>query len=149
MALSLQQLSDRMEIQDLVVAYAAAIDQQAFDRLDDVFTPDAYIDYSAMGGERGSYPQIKRFLSRALPALVDYYHMVGNVQVELDGDRAAGRVLCFNPMGVPVPGRPAHMMFLGLYYRDEYVRSARGWRISRRVEERCWNYNVPEGVNAG
>jgi hypothetical protein len=149
MALTLQQVSDRMEIQDLLNAYAAAIDQQAFDRLDDVFTPDAFVDYTAMGGERGAYPAIKRFLQSALPALVDYYHLVGNVQIQLDGDRASGRVMCFNPLGVPVPGKPAHMMFLGLYYIDEYLRTPQGWRISRRVEERCWGHNVPAGMNAG
>ena len=42
--LSLQEISDRLEIQQLLVDYSTAIDQRRFDDLDKVFTPDAYID---------------------------------------------------------------------------------------------------------
>jgi hypothetical protein len=67
MTLSLQQISDRLEIEDLVYCYSQAIDQQAFDVLDTVFTADAFVDYSAMGGAKGSYPEVKAFLQGALP----------------------------------------------------------------------------------
>ena len=149
MALSMLEMSDRLEIEDLIYRYAEAIDQQDFDQLDTVFTPDAFVDYTAMGGEKGSYPQVKRFLQQSLPALVDYYHMTGNIRLQLDGDRARGRVMCFNPMGVPMPETGAHMMFLGLFYLDQYVRTEAGWRIARRVEERRWGYNVPQWLKTG
>jgi len=42
--LSLAEISDRLEIQQLLVDYSTAIDQRRFDDLDKVFTPDAYID---------------------------------------------------------------------------------------------------------
>lgn len=42
--LSLAEISDRLEIQQLLVAYSTAIDLRRFDDLDDVFTPDAYSD---------------------------------------------------------------------------------------------------------
>jgi SnoaL-like domain len=42
--LSLEEISDRLEIQQLLVDYSTAIDQRRFDDLDNVFTPDAYID---------------------------------------------------------------------------------------------------------
>ena len=61
--LSLQQISDRLEIQQLFTDYATAIDTKKFDLLDAVFTPDAYIDYRAMGGIDGRYPEIKAWLS--------------------------------------------------------------------------------------
>ena len=44
---SLQEISDRLEIQQLLVDYSTAIDQRRFDDLDRVFTEDAYIDYRA------------------------------------------------------------------------------------------------------
>ena len=53
MTLSPQELSDRLEIQDLLVDYSHAIDTRDWDALDDVFTPDAFIDYSAFGGSTG------------------------------------------------------------------------------------------------
>jgi hypothetical protein len=43
--LSLEKISDRLEIQQLLVAYSTAIDQRRFDDLDKVFTQDAYIDF--------------------------------------------------------------------------------------------------------
>jgi hypothetical protein len=42
--LSLAEISDRLEIQQLLVDYSTAIDKRRFDDLDKVFTPDAYID---------------------------------------------------------------------------------------------------------
>jgi hypothetical protein len=42
--LSLAEISDRLEIQQLLVDYSTAIDNRRFDDLDKVFTPDAYID---------------------------------------------------------------------------------------------------------
>ena len=42
--LSLAEISDRFEIQQLLIDYSTAIDKRRFDDLDLVFTPDAYID---------------------------------------------------------------------------------------------------------
>ena len=39
--LSLEEISDRLEIEQLLVDYASAIDQRSFDDLDRIFTPDA------------------------------------------------------------------------------------------------------------
>ena len=54
MTMSLQEISDRLEIQDLMVRYSYAIDNRDWDALDDVFTPDAHIDYSVFGGSVGT-----------------------------------------------------------------------------------------------
>ena len=40
MTMSLEEISDRMEIQDLMVRYSYAIDSRNWDALDDVFTPE-------------------------------------------------------------------------------------------------------------
>ena len=42
--MSLEEISDRLESQQLLVDYSTAIDQRRFDDLDRVFTSDAYID---------------------------------------------------------------------------------------------------------
>ena len=67
MAMSMQEISDRMEIQDLMVRYSYAIDSRNWDALDDVFTPDAHIDYSVFGGSVGDLPSTKEFLAEAMP----------------------------------------------------------------------------------
>jgi hypothetical protein len=37
-------------------------------------------------------------------------------------------------------------MFVGLWYRDVFVRTAKGWRIRERYEERIFDHNVPPGI---
>ena len=90
--LSLQEISDRLEIQQLITDYANAIDSRNFDALDRVFTADAYIDYRALGGIDGRFPAIKEWLGEVLPNFPRYTHLVGNIGIELDGDaRGRGR----------------------------------------------------------
>ena len=55
--LSLEEISDRLEIQQLLVDYSTAIDHRRFDDLDGSSPPDAYIDYRAMGGIDGNFPR--------------------------------------------------------------------------------------------
>ena len=67
--LSLEEISDRFEIQQLLIDYSTAIDKRRFDDLDLVFTPDAYIDYRAMGGIDGQFPEVKAWLARGVAEL--------------------------------------------------------------------------------
>lgn len=149
MSYSPQELADKLAIQELVFDYSDAIDRKEFDRLDDIFLPDAVIDYTAMGGPRGTYPEIKKFLQEALPNFEEYYHLNANVRTWLDGDRATGRVMCFNPMTVSMPDGSNQVMFLGLFYDDKYVRTDKGWRFAERTEVRSWGYNIPDFMNTG
>jgi hypothetical protein len=143
--MSLQELSDRQEIQDLMVAYCYAIDRKNWDDLDRVFTPDAVIDYSEMVGFRGSLAETKAFLVQGLSQLKSYQHSISTSQIRIQGDIAHGRTLCSNPMVIEVNG-VKQTMFVGLWYRDIFVRTAKGWRIKERYEERCYTHNVPPGL---
>lgn len=135
--LSLEEISDRLEIQQLLTDYSTAIDRRRFDDLDEVFTPDAYIDYRAMGGIDGRYPQIKAWLAEVLPNFPAYSHMLGNLSVVFDGDTATSRVICFNPMVVDAENK--QILFCGLWYDDEFIRTPRGWRITSRIETKCFD----------
>ena len=146
--LSLAEISDRLEIQQLMATYSNAIDRHDFERLDAVFTADAYIDYRAMGGIDGRYPQVKAWLGPALQHFPRYYHLIANTEVVLAGDTATARTVCFNPMEVPLPQGGSQVMFLGLWYLDRLVRTPAGWRISERVEEACYRHNVPAHIRA-
>ncbi|MCO5397409.1 nuclear transport factor 2 family protein [Ralstonia soli] len=143
----LQTLSDHHNIRELIVDYATAIDSRDFDALDAIFTPDAYIDYRAMGGVDGRYPEVKAWLRSVLPAFPNTQHMVGNVSVRLDGDAARARTICFNPMEVVLEDGRTQVMFLGLWYVDRFKRGAHGWRMVERVEERCYGHNVPAALS--
>lgn len=138
--LSLEEISDRLEIQQLLIDYSTAIDQKRFDDLDRVFTEDAYIDYRVTGGIDGRFPDVKAWLKDVLPNFPAYYHMLGNVDIRVFGDSATSRAICFNPMvmgGSEQDSAPIY--FVGIWYVDEFVRTAQGWRMSRRVEEKCFD----------
>ena len=147
--LSHQELSDRLEIQDLVFHYADLIDRRSFDDLREVFTEDAHIDYSAFGGSVAGREETIAFLQAALGAELfpNTQHLNANVQVKVDGDSASGRVMCFNPMQMALPEGGSQVFFLGLWYLDEYRRTSVGWRISRREEVKSWVFNTPEFMN--
>ena len=145
--LSQQELSDRFEIQDLVFHYADLIDSKQIGRLrTEIFTEDAHIDYSAMGGSVGNLDTTIEFLEASLVSELfpNTQHLNANVQVQLDGDAATGRVMCFNPMEMALPEGGTQTFFLGLWYVDEYRRTDTGWRISRRAEEKSWVFNAPD-----
>jgi hypothetical protein len=143
--MDLQEISDRLELQQLIVDYANAIDARQWDKLDRIFTPDAYIDYRAMGGIDGKYPAIKAWLPEALKHFPAYMHFVGNFSCEIAGDGATGKVACFNPMVIPrQDGKGVDTMFLGLWYVDKYQRTKDGWRIAERVEQKCYDYGMPD-----
>ncbi len=67
MTMSLQEISDRMEIQDLLVAYTYALDSRDWEAFEQVFTPDAFIDYSVMGGSKGDVKTTLEFLRSTMP----------------------------------------------------------------------------------
>lgn len=148
--MNLQAMQDHLALQALVIDYAHAIDTRDFAALDALFTPQAYIDYRAMGGIDGPYPQIRSWLQTALAAFPGYMHLTGNARFRIDGDTATGVVACFNPMLLPasLAEHPGHTMFLGLWYHDTYQRHADGWRISRRVETRSFASQVPLAMQA-
>ncbi|MBJ18823.1 MAG: nuclear transport factor 2 family protein [bacterium] len=145
--LSLQEISDRLEIQDLVWRYSEIIDAKDFDKLrDDVFTTDAFIDYSTFGGSKGDLETTIEFLHSAMKIFPAHQHLNANIQVKLAGDTATGRVMCFNPQEMEARdgAEEGHIFFCGLWYIDEYVRTDAGWRISNRVEEKSYVFNRPE-----
>jgi hypothetical protein len=133
--LSAQELSDRIEIGDLMVRYARAIDTKDYALLDTCFTPDAYVDYTSSGGTKGKYPEVRAWLEKALSPFAAMMHAVSNTAVELQGDRASARTYVSNPMGFAKADGSLHIFTVYAHYVDELVRTREGWRIARRIEE--------------
>src|SRR5699024_5388484 len=98
MSRTLVELSDRWDLQDLMTRYATCIDSRDFDGLDRVFTPDACVSYAASGGPEDDYPAVRAWLAEMLPIFAATQHLMGNLEVSLDGDSATGRCMCFDRM---------------------------------------------------
>lgn len=135
--MTLQQIADRIEIDDLLTRYANAVDAKDWDLYASCFTPDAFIDYTSAGGIKGRLPEVKQWLSEVLPAFPMTQHLVVNKTVVVDGDRATARSIVFNPMGLP-DGDSLVLFFEGAYYNDQLVRTPDGWKITERIEETAY-----------
>lgn len=133
--LTIEEISARLEIQQILTEYSTAVDSQQFEDLDRVFTPDARIDYSATGGIVGDLAEVKAWLAQVLPAFSAYCHLVGNHDIRVDGDTATTRSLCLNPMQTP----DNSTFLLGLWYSDTWILTDDGWRITTRTLERCFD----------
>ena len=146
MTMSLQEISDRLEIQELLVRYSHSVDTRDWDAYENVFTPDAFIDYTCFGGPAGDPKEIRAFLEMAMPNFSSFQHMIANTVLDfVDTDHVKGRTICHNPMVMDLGDDKTHVMYFGLWYVDDIVRTADGWRIAKRVEEKSFVDNLPEG----
>ncbi|HLY33889.1 MAG TPA: nuclear transport factor 2 family protein [Jatrophihabitantaceae bacterium] len=141
---SQQELSDRLEIQDQITAYSYAIDLHDWDALDDIFTPDASLDFTASGGERGTRDELKPWLATSLDLFDGHQHLMGNTRVQFgaDGDTATSQTMCLNPMPLTHDGRQ-QLVLVGIWYADEWVRTPQGWRITNRVQQKGFLHGLP------
>lgn len=146
MAMTLQEISDRLEINDLLTRYTVAIDTKDWGLLDTCFTPDAHVDYTTSGGVKGPYSEVRAWLEKALAAFPVTMHLISNSTVQLAGDAASSRTYVYNPMGLPAEGGGYRFFTVGAYYVDKLVRTDAGWRIRDRYEEQAFfDGNLPAG----
>lgn len=130
-----QTLADRLEISDLLTRYAAAVDRQDWDKYRTIFTDDAFIDYTAAGGEKGTVDEVIAWMTTTMAMFSMTQHMVSNEEVEIDGDTATVRAMFNNPMQFANDGP---RFFCGGWYNHELVRTADGWRSKSLYEEFAW-----------
>jgi hypothetical protein len=133
--LSLEEISDRLEIQQLLAAYSTAIDAGRFDDLDDLFTDDAVVDLSVTGGACGPYGEVKSWLTETLSSLGAYMHLVSNTDLRLTGQTATARTACFNPLVLDAKSNAVYL--LCFWYDDEFTKTSSGWRIRSRTQIKC------------
>ena len=146
--LTLQEMSDRFEIQDLLVAEGASIDERDWDRWESLYTPDADVDWSGNSGARGNPKEVRAWAEPVLstenfpyPA---YQHYCTNFQIRVTGDTASSRHLQIIPISILSPGGGRQIAFSGIWFDDQFVRASDGWKICARREQLTWNHNFPE-----
>ena len=145
--LSLEEMSDRFLIQDLITEEAAAIDERDWDRWEETYVADAKIDWSGNGGAKGDPKVIRAWASSVLSEAnfpyPQYQHYCTNFRIRVDGDTATCRHLQIIPISVVSPGGGRQIAFSGIWFEDQRVRTSDGWRISARREFRAWQHNFP------
>ncbi|HET9500098.1 MAG TPA: nuclear transport factor 2 family protein [Marmoricola sp.] len=133
----LRDLADRQEITDLITRYTRAIDTADWDGIDDVFTPDAVLDYRPSGGPRTTRDEAKAFI-RNLAGFDRWQHLIGQVAIELRGDEASATAYFTNPMVARAPDGTETLWEVGGYYHHQLRRTAQGWRSVEMVDDLVW-----------
>lgn len=126
-------LEDRLDIQEVLYRYARMVDDKDWGQMDEIFAPDATVDYVSSGGQKGPYRETLAWLARALEPWPDNLHFISNLSIDLDGDRARSTCYFQAPMGRTDESGAQVMVTNAGHYDDELIRTARGWRIARRV----------------
>jgi SnoaL-like protein len=133
------ELCDRAEIHDVIVRYGWAIDTKDWALLDTCFTDEAHVDYSSNpGGKVGPYKEVRGWLEKVMTAFPVTQHLMSNIDVTLDGDRATCRTMVTNPQGAATRDGGLHFFYVGGRYDDELVRTDAGWKIAKRIETTLW-----------
>lgn len=143
MTLSLEQISDRIEIEDVLTRYCYAVDDREWNLYRGLFTPDAVIDDRVTGGIRSGVEEHIQYLNRALSKVTLSQHVISTVLIDLNGNSAKVRAHCSCPMVIDLGESKKHVFFQGLWYRNSLVRTPEGWRIAYLLEEGYWTHNMP------
>jgi ketosteroid isomerase-like protein len=117
----------------LVAQYADAVNRIDLDTFTALFTPDAVwqrpgqkplVGQAAIRAFMQARPSPRVLRHVSSPALIE--------AIDADHARGASQTVCYEKLTdapYPIPGSIPSMV---VDYRDEYVRTAGGWRIARR-----------------
>ena len=139
MALTIEQINDRIEIEELLARYSRALDYRNFGELEELFTSDATFDAGGLGAPTGP-ADIRAMVEGTIGHLDATQHLVGKSIIEFadDGDSAEVRTYLISQHIRESTEGPVKHYFLGGEYYDRVVRTPAGWRIAFRRLDRMW-----------
>lgn len=142
--------SDREAIRDLLYHYAYCIDTAQTERLREVFSTSVTANYGyGDGGEWHSLDELIRGLGAQVETFEGTAHMISNVCISLDGDRARSTCYVSGWHWLKSDGadreRPADFLFTGVYV-DDLRHEPEGWRVTRRRFRRLGPTAVTTGA---
>ena len=118
----------RQSITDVLIRYATGIDARDWSLLRSCFTDDCDADYGKIGHWHGA-DEITAWMAQTHEPLGPTLHRITNVSVDLEQDPVASR--CYVHAIIVLPDRSALHAYG--FYDDEFVLSAAGPTIARRV----------------
>jgi len=138
-------LLDKQEIEDTVLRYCRGIDRRDFDLVRSCYHPDA-MDHH--GSFEGTIDEYIAWVDKLTARYRFTMHLVGNVLIEVDGDRAVSETY-----GVSLhrsdDARPFMNLATGFRYLDRFERrdahdgTGRPWRIAERTAIGEWSIPIP------
>lgn len=135
----MQIVVDKQEIYDLCGTYMRGLDRLEKDLVLSVFHDDATTDYGFFKGPP------KDFCEFAMTALSDHlanHHMIGQMNVDVEGDVAFGEIY-FQAFHRIVDEGQEKDLFISGRYVDRYEKRDGVWKIAFRAEVNDWARTDP------
>jgi hypothetical protein len=127
------EMADREAIRDCLFRYCRGIDRSDPEWLRSAYWPGAMDHHTGFTGT------VEEFIEWAMPrlaAMKDGMHMIGNILIRLDGDRA--KVESYLWSVNVIPGEtPRQVMVVGRYL-DRFEKRSDEWRIAERLVVHDW-----------
>ncbi|MFC5659158.1 nuclear transport factor 2 family protein [Streptomyces nogalater] len=136
---------DRLAVEDLVTAYAVALDDGDWAAYHRLFTADGRADYRSAGGIEGDAGRVAAWLAESLARFTTRQHLIVNRQVRFGvlehdtGDTARVRADYLTPMSLAdATGPAAPDLVCGGRYDFGLLRTPDGWRLREVVAHEKW-----------
>lgn len=134
------ELADREAIRDVLLRYARASDRCDEELLRSVYWPEARDDHMEFSGG------VQEFIDYSIPilqAMRHNMHMIGNMLIVIDGDRAEVETYFQGYHSVEQEGVRRDVHAAGRYL-DNFERRADEWRIIKRFVTVDWFREFPD-----
>ena len=135
----LSALADKADCAELLARLARGLDRRDAALLSSVFHPDATDDHGLF---QGSATEFVAWVIPVLETMKRTQHVLGQMLVELDGDRAASETYFVAYHVIPGEGGDIFMIAAGRYL-DRFDRRDGVWKISHRHAVYDWNRAGP------
>jgi hypothetical protein len=140
----IQQLTDRQAITDLIARLGVMLDESNFDGAPAILADDVSVQTPG-GSSRGPEAVVAQARRNHT---VRTHHVIANVLIDLEGDRAQARANLTVTFSPDQPGsrlvingaeQPDSRLTIGEVYRFGAVRTDGGWRLARIETARVWS----------
>lgn len=147
-----QHTADRLDLLELVAAYAITVDARDIDAIVDCFAPDARLEFVSDSLVLHGHDEIRRFYVEAFrrPGLSSGVstHVMTNTMIRFDEplggtSEVAGTARLITQAIAHLPDGAGQIAVRGLVYTDRCVRTAAGWRFADRQHRLLWAGTMP------
>jgi hypothetical protein len=144
--LSLQDLVDIRDCEQLKYRYCRLLDQKRFDELGELLVEDCTVSYGGGAITLRGRATVTDYLQKAMgDTRILTSHLVSHPEIDVRGDEATASwalvdVVIHQDSGVAIRGAS--------YYDDRYVRTPAGWRIAHTGYRRLYEELAkrPDGI---
>jgi ketosteroid isomerase-like protein len=134
MSVDLQRLEERIRaledieaIRHLRMTYHHYTNEGMYDRIGDLYTEDAYVEFDTLANARGEQ-NVRALLLKLNGSVTLIKQFIGNHMVTLNGDSASG--ISYLDARYVQDGKP---VIAAVRYADKYRRTADGWKMSEML----------------